>query len=98
MNNDFFPIVEKNELSTVSNGCKVLLKCLLTYMGQEITYDNWDSYSSNLNVALAAISALCSAKALSASEFISVVAHIKEWPSNAPNFGMLKCNFINNYE
>lgn len=88
--NNLFSIVEKNELSIISNSCKVLLKCLLTYMGQEITNDNWDSYSSNLSLALAAISALCSAKALSASEFISVVAHIKEWPSNAPNFGMLE--------
>lgn len=67
-------------------------------MGQVISNDNWDSYSSNLNLALAAISALCSAKALSASEFISVVAHIKEWPSNTPSFGMLESNIFNIYK
>lgn len=83
-------IVEKNELSSVSSGCKVLLKCLLTYMGQVKTSDNWDSYSSHLNLALSAISALCSAKPLSASEFASVVSFIKEWPSNTPSFGMFK--------
>lgn len=84
----FIFIVEKKELITVSKGCKILLKCLLTYMDHIKTNDNWDSYSSHLNLALAAISALCSAKPLSASEFVSVVAFIKEWPSNSPALGM----------
>ncbi|VVC25973.1 Hypothetical protein CINCED_3A011321 [Cinara cedri] len=77
---------KKDELSAVSNGCKVLLKCLLKYMGEVKTSDNWDSYSSYLNLALAAISALCSAKPLSVSEFVSATLFIKEWPFNAPIF------------
>ncbi|XP_026807089.1 E3 ubiquitin-protein ligase UBR4 isoform X1 [Rhopalosiphum maidis] len=76
-------LFEKNELSTVSKSCKILLKCLLSYMGQVNANDNnWDSYSSHLNLALAAISALCSGKPLNSSEFVSVVMCIKEWPSN----------------
>lgn len=63
-------------------------------MTQVKTSDNWDSYSSHLNLALAAISALCSAKQLSASEFVSVVAFIKDWPSNAPTYGELQFQFI----
>lgn len=48
-----------------------------------------DSYSSHLNIALSAISALCSAKPMNASEFVCVIAFIKEWwPSNASTFGM----------
>lgn len=59
-------------------------------MGEIKANDNWDNYSSHLNLALAAISALCSAKPLSTSEFVSTTLFIKEWPSNAPTFGMLK--------
>lgn len=84
-----FLIVEKNELSIISNGCKVLLKCLLTYMGQVKITDNWDGYSTHLNLALAAIAALCFAKPISTTEFISVVSFLKEWPSNAPISGKL---------
>lgn len=81
-------LVEKNELSFVSYGCKVLLKCLLTYLGQMRTSEYWDSCSSHLTIALAAISALCSAKPMNVSEFVSVIAFLKDWPSNVPSFGM----------
>lgn len=59
-------------------------------MEQVKTSDNWDSYSSYLNFALGAIAALCSAKPLSTTEFISIVSFIKEWPSSAPVVGLLK--------
>jgi len=60
-------------------------------MGQVNANDNnWDSYSSHLNLALAAISALCSGKPLNSSEFVSVVMCVKEWPSNSPNLGISK--------
>lgn len=88
----FVFIVEKKELSIASDGCKILLKCLLMYMENIKISDNWDSHSSHLNLALAAISALCSAKPLSASEFVSVVAFIKEWPSDSPMLGMFGIN------
>lgn len=84
-----FSIVEKNELSTVSNGCKVLLKCLMIYVEQINEHDNWDNFASHLNLIFAAISALCSAKPLSTSEFVSVVTLVKEWPTiSASNFGI----------
>lgn len=66
-------------------------------MEQVKTSDNWDSYSSYLNFVLGAIAALCSAKPLSTTEFISIVSFIKEWPSSAPVVGLLKhLFFINN--
>lgn len=63
-------------------------------MGEVKTNDNWDNYSSYLNLALAAISALCSAKPLSTSEFVSTTLFIKEWPFNAPTFGMFEFEFF----
>lgn len=84
-----FLTVEKSQLSTIISDCNVLLKCLLTYMGQIKITDSWDGYSTHLNLALAAIAALCSGKPISTTEFISVVAFLKEWPSNAPVFGEL---------
>jgi len=68
-------------------------------MEQVNTNDNWDNYSCHLNLIFAAISALCSAKPMNASEFVSVVALIKEWPSNSPNLGILEfffCLYSNN--
>lgn len=61
-------------------------------MGQVNANDNnWDSYSSHLNLTLAAISALCSGKPLNSSEFVSIVMCIKEWPSNnVPTIGLYK--------
>lgn len=56
--------------------------------------DTWDSYSSHLNFALSAISALCTAKPMNASEFVSIISFIKEWPSNVSTFGMIKCLFF----
>jgi len=64
-------------------------------MGQVNANDNnWDSYSSHLNLALAAISALCSVKPLNSSEFVSVVMCIKEWPSNSSTSGIKKIKKI----
>jgi len=57
-------------------------------MEQVNTNDDWDNYSSHLNLVFASISALCSAKPMSASEFVSVVALIKEWPSNSIDSGI----------
>lgn len=58
-------------------------------MEQLKSNNNLDCYSSHLNLALTAISTLCSAKPISPSEFVSVITLIKEWPSNnLPSNGM----------
>ncbi|XP_050533339.1 E3 ubiquitin-protein ligase UBR4 [Daktulosphaira vitifoliae] len=81
-------LFETTELSDVTKGCKILMKCLLSFMEQIRESDGLDLCSSNLNLSLAAISALCTAKPLNTSEFVSVVAFIKEWPSNnTPLYG-----------